>query len=174
MKNFKGISKSLIWMLMSITMLSSCYSTKTQVLTVNDFPAFRNQCIGQTHNQIVAKLGAPQRTESDGNGGRILIYENTTTTSVSNSLATAYNVNYFNRTYTPGVSTTTQQTKKTDYVQYFVNAQNVCYDVKTNIPMTHQEKGDQYRKFSWLKTLGLVGISVLGTEGILLTVLSIL
>lgn len=120
--------------------------------TVDDFPAFRKQCIGATHNQIVTELGAPQRQVSDGNGGTILIYENTTTTTVSNSLRTAYNVNILTGTYTPGVSTTSQQSSSTDYVQFFINQNSVCYDVKTNIPMTHQQAGNTVRKTSFLKT----------------------
>lgn len=152
LKSFKSIT----WIFACVLAFSSCKSTYVEKFTVNDFPAFRNQCIGQTYNQIVTNLGAPQRQTPDGNGGTILIYENTTTTSISNSLAKAYNVNYFSKTYTPGVETTTQVINKTDYVQYFVNSNNVCYDVKTNIPMSHVEKGNSYRKVSFLKTFLLV------------------
>ncbi len=138
-------------MLLLATSLTSCYTTKEgwhmEQSTVDDFPAFRKMCIGQSHNQIVTKLGAPQRTLSDGAGGTILVYENTTTTTVSNSVKTAYNVDYFNKTYTPGVSTTSQQTTNTDYIQYFVNSESVCYDVKTNIPMTHVEDKKVYGKY---------------------------
>lgn len=160
MKNFRLILKSCVWVLVCVTTLSSCYTTKTglhdEQVVVNDFPAFKEQCVGQTHNQIVTKLGAPQRTASDGQGGTILIYENTTTTSISNTVAKAYDVNYFTRTYTPGAQTSTQVSSQTDYIHYFVNSNHVCYDVKTNIPMTHvvtKKVDGPYRKLNVGKTL---------------------
>ena len=155
-----AFSAMLVGCLMS---LSSCSVTREgphkQSFVVDDFPRFREQCIGQTYNQIVTKLGAPQRREPDGMGGNILIYESTTTTSISNAVATAYNVNYLTKTYTPGTSTTTKQVSKTDYVNYFVNSDNICYDVKTNIPMTRTETrtvDGKYKKFSWGKTLAVI------------------
>lgn len=163
----KTVSKFnlLVMLLVLATTLTSCFSTKeglhTEQFTVNDFPQFRKMCIGQTHNQIVTKLGAPQRTLSDGAGGSILVYENTTTTTVSNSIKTAYNVNIFTGTYTPGMNTTSQQTTSTDYVQYFVNSESICYDVKTNIPMTHVENREvngKYKELNKTKTWLAVGI----------------
>lgn len=182
MKRLNSILHLLLGVVVCVTTLSSCYTTKTglhqEQVVVDDFPAFREQCIGQTHNQIVTSMGAPQRTEADGTGGSILIYENTTTTSVSNSIATAYNINYYKKTYTPGAQTTSQVSSHTDYVQFFVNSNNVCYEVKSNIPMKHTENrtvDGPYRKLHkgrtiwwWLgfpATLGVViGVltSVLG------------
>lgn len=158
MKKFKSILKCLTWFLLCATTLSSCYTTKTGWHTteviVSDFPKFRAKCIGQTHNQIVTALGAPDRQLSDGAGGTILVYENTTTKSISNSIARAYDVNYSTRTYSPGVETTTQHYSKTDYVHYFINTGGVCYEVKTNLPMSHTEKKEvygKYEKFNWGK-----------------------
>lgn len=169
MKKTRTFLRLFIWVLVCIATLSSCKSTYTEWYTVDDFPAFRKQCIGTTHNQIVTKLGAPQRQVSDGNGGTILIYENTTTTTVSNSIATAYNVNVFSRTYTPGLTTASQQITNTDYVQYFVNSNNVCYDVKTNIPMTHKKQGNSYRSVNPVKTFFFVcGVTLATICGMML------
>lgn len=177
MKTIKSIYKLCVYVLLCVLTLSSCYTTTTGLHSVSyevdDFPAFRKQCIGQSYNQIVTALGAPQRQSPDGNGGNILIYENSTTTSISNSIAKAYNVNYFTRTYTPGVETSTQQITTTDYVHYFVDSNNVCYEVKTNIPMKHTQtkKVDgEYKKFSWGKSIGLyAGITtVIGALVVLL------
>lgn len=162
MNKVKLFFKSFICGFICVTALSSCYSTYTEYYTVDDFPAFRNKCIGMTHNQIVTSLGAPQRTESDGNNGSILIYEKSTTTSVSTSVATKENVNIFTGTYTPGVRSAAQQTTTTNYTQYFINSNNICYDVKTNIPMTHQEAGNTYRKKSFWKSFLLGEVIVLG------------
>ncbi len=140
--------KSLFFVVFVALTMTSCFTTKTGVRTdkimVDDFPRFRENCIGQTHNQIVTQLGAPQRESSDGAGGTILIYENTTTTTISNSLASAYNINVIARTYTPGVNTTTEQTTNTDYIHYFINSDHVCYEVKTNIPMRREEESEPY------------------------------
>lgn len=163
MKQEKKISLRCVYLLLCILALSSCSTTKVglhpEMYVEDDFPAFRKQCIGQTYNQIVTSLGAPQRQSPDGNGGNILVYENTTTTSISSSIAKAYDVNYATGTYTPGLETATQQTTTTDYVQYFVNSNNICYEVKTNISMRHTKMkmvDGKYKDFSWGKTLGLI------------------
>lgn len=162
MKTIKSIYKLCVYVLLCVLTLSSCYTTKTGLhpvsYTVDDFPAFRKQCIGQSYNQIVTALGAPQRRSPDGNGGNILIYENSETTSISNSIAKAYDVNYFTRTYTPGVETSTKQITTTYYVHYFVDSKNYCYEVKTNIPMKHTETKEvygKYKKISYGKIAGL-------------------
>lgn len=164
MKKFLKFFKLLICVCICVNILSSCYSItvpeyRQNDITVDDFPTFRKNVVGVSYNLIVTKMGPPQRREPDGAGGNILIYENTTTTSVSNTLAKAYNVNYFTGTYTPGTETTTQYINKTDYLQFYVDANNVCYDVRTNIPMTHKEKTAPYKstnqKTHWGKTLGL-------------------
>ena len=182
MKKATSFLMTILWLAICVIMLSSCFTTatgtRTGTLTIDDFPAFREQCIGQTHNQIVTKLGAPQRQVSDGAGGSILIYENTTTSTISNSLSSAYNINFFTRTYTPGMQTTTQQITNTDYVHYFVNADNICYEVKTNIPMTHTEQSApyeyKYKKVQWGKTFGLLFGVPIGIIGTTLGVLMIL
>ena len=174
MRKKTRIFKSLICTFVCITMLSSCYTTKTEEIYVSDFPAFRKTCIGRTYNDIVTQLGAPQRRTSDGKGGCILVYEVTTTSSVSNTLAKAYNVNPFTKTYTPGTETTTTTTNETMYTQYFVNSNNICYDVKTNIPMGHTEKGNSYRQFSWVKTMFLVEGIVCAALGVTYGVICLL
>lgn len=163
MKKYLVIFKLLICACICVNILSSCYSITVpefsqRDITVDDFPAFRKNVVGVSYNQIVTKMGAPQRREPDGAGGNILIYENTTTKTISNTLAKAYNVNIFTGTYTPGAETTTRYINQTDYIQFYVNANNVCYDVRTNIPMTHTEKSAPYKstyeKIHWGKTLG--------------------
>ena len=72
---------------------------------------------------------------SDGAGGTILIYERTTTSTTSDSQAAAYNVNYYNKTYTPGVHSNSTTTQNTSYVHLFIDKDGVCYNVRSN----HQE-----------------------------------
>lgn len=133
--------------------LTSCTTksfTYTQSVPVSKLSDYTTEYVGKPHNYIVSSLGAPDRQTSDGAGGTILIYEETTVTSTSssNSVAAAYNVNYFNKTYTPGTATTTQsvQSANTSYIHLFVNSEGVCYNVKTNHQKIIQEEREGQRK----------------------------
>ena len=107
-------------LILSSNLLTSCYT----YYTVSRQSEYNKTYVGKTHNEIVNRLGAPDRQTSDGAGGLILIYESFS----SQSIATAHNVNYFTGTYTPGTTTTTH----TDYTHFYINNQNKCYNVKTN------------------------------------------
>ena len=111
-------------------LFTSCTVTRTsQVSMVSEYT---NMLVGKSHKEIVSALGAPDRQTTDGGGGTILIYEQTTTTSTSNSVAAAYNVNYFTKTYTPGVNTTTSSSTNTSFVHIYIDGSGTCYNVKTN------------------------------------------
>lgn len=126
-----------------LTSCSKTYMTYRQVSMLSDYT---NMFVGKSHNDIVSALGAPDRQAPDGAGGSILIYEETTTTSTSNSVATAYNVNYFSKTYTPGTQTNTSVTQNTSYVHLFINKEGVCYNVKTNHQKTIAEEHERDRE----------------------------
>lgn len=132
MKLFRFIF--LIFISVFVTSCRTTYITSAQ-------SDYENRFRGATHNQIVSALGAPNRQTSDGNGGTILIYESTS----AQSIATATNINYFNKTYTPGVNTTYH----TSYVHFYIDSKSKCYRVKTN-------RTKQYSKFSTGKTIGCV------------------
>lgn len=121
---------------------------------------YTTEFVGKPHNHIVATLGAPDRQTSDGAGGSILIYEKTTMTSTSNSVATAYNVNKWAKTYTPGMQTTSSTTETTSYIHLFVDKDAVCYAVKTNHtkPVTQVDEKATKRK----KTSAIVWGSISG------------
>lgn len=153
--------------------LMSCGISKTYVTSMES--EYTNMFVGKSHNQIVSSLGAPDRQTSDGAGGTILIYEQVTTTS--NSVATANNVNYFTRTYTPGVQTNT--TTNTSFVHIYINNAGTCYTVKTNhqkvVTDVNEEKLAKVQanqRKAW-KILGITSGSVLGVLGIILGCLSI-
>ncbi len=115
---------------------------------------------GYTENQILRSMSSPTRTESDGAGGKILVYEdkqivtdnNTshTTLSRTSSVATATaGTNVW--TGAPQVNessasatTTTHNTvnravtyENKAYVNFFINPEGICYDVTANV-------GDKY------------------------------
>lgn len=129
----KLLSKLSIVMVMSCLFMSCTSAVKTYV--VSKEKDYQNAFIGASHNEIVSAFGAPNRQTTDGAGGTILIYEKTTTSTTSNSQAAAYNVDYYNRTYTPGVHSNSTTTQNTSYVHLFIDKDGICYNVRSN----HQE-----------------------------------
>lgn len=129
----KLLSKLAIVMFMSCFFMSCTSAVKTYV--VSKEKDYQKAFIGASHNEIVSAFGAPDRQTSDGAGGTILIYERTTTSTTSDSQAAAYNVNYYNKTYTPGVHSNSTTTQNTSYVHLFIDKDGVCYNVRSN----HQE-----------------------------------
>ena len=113
--------KRFCFFMLILLLVTSCTST----YRVSMYPEISKSLIGRSHHSIVSAMGAPYRQTSDGAGGTILIYEDTT----MHSIATAYNVNYYTGTYTPGVRTTSH----TDYVYVYIHSQGKCYNVKTNL-----------------------------------------
>ena len=116
----KKLLRSFIIILIVVNLLLSCTTTKYVSMQSDYCKTY----VGMSHNQIVSMLGAPDRETSDGLGGRILIYEN----FVQKSVATAENVNYYTRTYTPSVTTSTA----TSYTHIFIDSKSICYNVNTN------------------------------------------
>lgn len=162
----------LVIVAMTSCLLTSCFTTKTQTYTytqsipVSKLSDYTTEYVGKPHNYIVSVLGAPDRQTSDGAGGTILIYEKTTITSTSssNSMAAAYNVNYSTNTYTPGSATTTQsvQSANTSYIHLFVNSEGVCYNVKTNHQKIIQEEREGQRQRMVLSKFGKVYCGTMG------------
>ena len=134
--------------------LSSCYTERvTKNFTIWDEKPSGWHCIhdimiGQTYNQVLKYMGdVPARKESDGNGGMVVTYEKTRliTSSSSNSSyasstqagATAGYSYYGNPTVVSGSNTlssssynsrtTTEQQR--NFINFFINQNNVCYDV---------------------------------------------
>lgn len=134
--------------------LTSCYDN----YLVSSTEDWKNAHIGATHHQLVQTYGAPDRQQSDGNGGTILIYEETQTQS--QSIATKENINYFTGTYTPGIRT--QTNSYTYYNHFFIDDKGFCYQVNTNI--------DYNRYMSQInpgKTVGAVLGTVISTAAII-------
>ncbi len=159
-KNFTKIG--LIVIIISC-LFSSCTMYKTIRVSVED--EYKKLFIGRNHNFVVSRMGAPNRETSDGAGGKILIYEQTTTYSSGSTIATANNVNYYNRTYTPGAETNTVSSQKTDFIHVFVNKNNICYNVKSNIYEEYQEVDEEATKQN-KKDLTLLGV-IFGTIPVL-------
>ena len=151
-------------------LFTSCTVTRTYQVSMAS--EYTNMFVGKSHKEIVSALGAPDRQTTDGGGGTILIYEQTTTTSTSNSVAAAYNVNYFTRTYTPGVNTSTSTSTNTSFVHIYIDESGFCYSVKTN----HQKNVTEVDEEATAKNkkLGKVNAILWGSLGGILAVIGII
>lgn len=113
------MNRIIIYLLTAVLMLSACSMTRQYPLETE----YNDQWKGRSHAEIVTEFGAPDRVESDGNGGKILVYETfstTTTTDVDTHFG------YFDPDYTTKV-----QTNKS-YTHFFIGPDNTCYHIKSN------------------------------------------
>lgn len=107
--------KRIFIMLVSLLVLSSC---ATSVKYISMEQKYTEQWTGRSHSDIVSTFGAPDRVESDGLDGLILVYEKVTTVS---EIKEKYS----------GVYNETVTTDK-EYTHYFIGNDNRCYAVKSN------------------------------------------
>ncbi len=98
-------------------LLSSC-TTTYQVSLEDDYT---KRFVGMAYKDIVSQLGAPNRCESDGAGGTILVYENFQQQSIAIANPYTFLPTAVSRSYT-----------NTQYIQLYTNSENVCYKIKTN------------------------------------------
>ena len=101
-------------------LFTACY-TYTQLPNSYYFNSF----IGQTEHQILLQFGPPDRTITDGAGGKILDYRRSGDPVTTTGLYT----DYFNRPY---AVSTTQQAQW--YLQFYVNSNNAVYSYRSNLP----------------------------------------
>ena len=174
----KLISKTLFAVVIVASVCSCKVVTYTRTKTLkepsqevigNEF----NDMIGLTKNQILQAMSTPKRTETDGAGGEILVYEDIkyvsnssesysarsnsygTTDSYAESGTVGRSAGYIgaSASYSAGsASSASQNTSSTNthrqaqsvsgevkkYVNFFINAEGKCYNVKANY-------GDKYK-----------------------------
>lgn len=106
-------------------LFTSCGPT-TSILSMHD--DYANIYIGKSYQEILLALGAPDRETSDGANGSVLIYEDETT--LTTTKATKENYNQYSGTYVPGARSSS--TTITSFLHLFVNADKICYNLKTN------------------------------------------
>lgn len=113
--------------LLACFLMTSCYVTNYVPLQDDYNQAYK----GHSANEIITQYGAPDRQTDDGAGGRILIYEKIT---YNNNASSSYNP------YSGGYDASSSMTTKTTYLQFYVNKDNVCYGVKTNLEKMERQK----------------------------------
>lgn len=135
--------KRFLYLLISLIALSSCGVLKNYPLEQEYNEVWK----GKTYNEIVMSFGAPDRVESDGNGGKILVYEEfdtTTTTDVDTHFGN------FDPDYTTKV-----RTSKT-YTHFFISSDYSCYHVKSN--MTKLDAQGKNGRTWLVGSLGVMGV----------------
>ena len=135
--------KRLVYLLISLLAISSCGVLRNYPLEQEYNEIWK----GKTYNEIVMSFGAPDRVESDGNGGKILVYEEfdtTTTTDVDTHFGN------FDPDYTTKV-----RTSKT-YTHFFISSDNSCYHVKSN--MTKLDAQGKNGRTWLVVSLGVMGV----------------
>lgn len=156
-------------LILSAILMCSCYSTKP-VYTGN----IHTQSLGKTKNQILRSYGLPQRTESDGDKGSVLVYEKSVETTVTNvgsvqRLNSGTNAGAIygsggilagSRTQANVVGNTNAVTRTSVDVQYcylFLDSVSKVYDFKSNYGA---EYNDFEKCFDNFKTTLLCELSV--------------
>src|ERR1035441_6084330 len=74
------MKKILIILIVIPLILNSCYINHQIVHYKFEYNAYQ-ACMGKSKNEILRTMGVPNRSMSDGAGGEVLIYENTTITT---------------------------------------------------------------------------------------------
>lgn len=105
-----------------LSVFTSCVTTSMVSRESEYVEAFN----GKNYQFIVSKLGAPTRTVDNNVGGNILIYENLMSSNVLNL---------------------SNSTKQNEFIHFYMDSNDVCYDVKTNHmkeEVKSKEGGDWY------------------------------
>lgn len=131
----------LVWLSCTLT---SCWTIKT--ITVTDYPQLRTdlhyeQLVGQTKQQVLTTLSAPNQIVDDGMGGEILIYESTQYVTEQNSASTIQG-----DVVAPEAQSDTKShaigREYKSYIHAFINDSNICYHVNAEVytqATTHKE-----------------------------------
>ena len=115
MKTLSMHCLSLLLLVATVCTLSGCSSYNNLSRTyVSGTEYYSSTYRGQTHGQIVKEYGAPDREVSDGEDGYILVYETYHTSSHVDNLG------YIDHSV------------RKSYIQFFMDKNGVCYNVKTN------------------------------------------
>lgn len=134
-------------------LLSSC-ATIREITTVPRYssaePGLKANWLGASYAEIVVGNGAPSRVADDGLGGKIYIYEETST--VYNTVTREDVLN--------SVSSETTAENRREFTEFYVDANDICYNVRSNREV---ETG---RRFSPFRTIFYTGFGAAVVVGI--------
>jgi hypothetical protein len=142
--------------------LSSCYSVK-QTYSGN----IHQKSVGLTKNQALREYGVPDRTEDDGDGGSVLVYEKFVETTVSSAKfntkgrnSSEAGVLYGNggilgagqgrNTSRGSARSTSRKSVDKDFLNVFINKENVVYDFKSNYGALYEKSECFDKTTTWV------------------------
>lgn len=147
----------LLLCLVAVPVLFSSCSVTNYVPAQADYNAY---WAGRSYADIIKAYGAPDRETSDGSDGVILVYERSFVTTTTEPDYPFYGPYHYYRPwgFGPSIRTTTATTN--DYVHFYITADNVCYQVRTNQMKAEGERVDG--TLSFMAVIGgLTAVSVL-------------
>ena len=137
----KHTGKLLLIMAAMTLMLSSCATLRTASISAEQ--EYNETWVGRTHSEIVMAYGAPDRVESDGADGQILVYEELTT-KYDTDLDQHFGM--FRTDYMTRVS------EEKSYAHFFLHADGRCYLVRSN-----QRMPDGLAERDHARIVGIIG-----------------
>jgi len=114
--------KKVLFILIAIVAVSGCSVFRIASASMSGTEYYNNEYRGRTHADIVRNFGAPDRETSDGAGGYILIYERLYSSSYKN------------------ISGYMDYDIQKSYIQFFLDTNGICYNVRTNRLSPDKEK----------------------------------
>ena len=153
---------SILGLLLLCAALSSCSvmeSAFTSPRLVSAEADYNATWQGRKYADIVRVLGAPQRSVSDGQGGMIHVYENNYTEAYSSG---GMMMGPFYPDYTTTIS------NHRDFIEFYMNDNDVCYMVKTNYTKQEGREFNPIKSFVstvFIVTLGSLIVSPVFTVG---------
>ena len=116
--------------LLAVALLSVVSCSVPRYISVE--PDLQDEWVLRTHAEIVQSFGAPSREVSDGEDGRILVYEDFYTTYETDEFVGEY---------------ATASQEYCDFKEFYINADGICYDVRSN------ETIQSGRRIDWVETI---------------------
>ena len=132
-----------IFFLIPAAMLAAMTSCGTSKYIPTEEEELTQNWAGKEYSDIVQSYGAPDRVETDGKDGSILVYE---------EFATVINRQTDSRetVFGPSVTTTITNRDKKYFTHFFLNPEGYCYLVKTNRDVPGSARDKQFAKRFWI------------------------
>ena len=108
---------------LALSVLGLLASSCSLVKQIPIEPRLNEDWVGASHRDIVMNFGAPDRTESDGADGSILVYEKLWTERTAKVDTSGI---IYDRTITEDI------VEHRYYTDFFLDSEGICYHVKSN------------------------------------------
>lgn len=144
------------YIICACAILSSC----TQLRYVSAASDMEDLYSGKSYTEIIDSLGVPARIVSDGHGGKILTYE----------VSRKYKTSGYGSIASSGCFISDFTTvEDVTYISCFVNGQDICYKVDTNLMKVERES--QAKRQKELRAAAVTTVVLTPVIGIILSLM---